>query len=118
MQPELGVGMLEYDIILNFTSDDEAFTALAVGNLAAYLKHANIRSSVIPNPQSQDLGTAIGVILGSAAIIELARGIADYVRRFHVSDIEVVGKTKVVRIKNVSQKSLPELVEKISLAID
>lgn len=110
--------MKAYDLKVRFFSGSDVASGRAASNLSGALTEKGIEAEVVADESTQDAGTIVGIILGSAAIIEIARGIADYIRRYNVSDVEFEGKSGTVRLTNVHKKELTELIEKISEVVE
>ena len=110
--------MQKHDFLVKFISPSDVDASRAARDFASAVEEKGIESDLIGSNETQDAGVIVGIILGSAAIVEVARGIADFVRRYNVSDVEVVGKHKTVRISDVNHKDLVELVARVSEAID
>ena len=110
--------MRNHDLTIKFISESDADAANAARDFSSAANEKGIDSEIIGSSETQDAGVIVGIILGSAAIVEIARGIADFVRRYNVSDVEVVGRHKSVRISDVNHKDLVELVARLSKTID
>lgn len=110
--------MKAYDLKITFISESDVASSQSASGLTGTLTETGIDAEIVADENTQDAGTIVGIILGSAAIIEIARGIADYIRRYNVSDVEFEGKSGRVRVSNVHKKELPEIIEKISEVID
>ena len=63
---------------------------------------------------AQDVGTILIILLGSKVGIELAKGMADWLRQRNTSKIVVRSGDKSVELDHLSVKSAKELVEKLS----
>lgn len=110
--------MKAYDLKVRFISESDVAASQSASNLSGTLAEKGIDAEVVADESTQDPGTIVGIILGSAAIIEIARGVADYIRRYNVSDVEFEGKSGTIKITNVHKKELPEIIEKISEVVD
>ncbi len=106
--------MQRYDLQVKFIAETDMAASQSASQLHDALEQRGFECDVLADENTQDAGAIIGIILGSAALIEVARGIADFIRRYNVSDIEFEGKSGVVRVSNVRNKDISELVEKIS----
>lgn len=110
--------MQHFDLQVKFFADSEMSSSRSARQLNDTLGQKGYDSKVVANEITQDAGTIVGIILGSAALIEIARGIADCIRRYNVNDIEFVGTSRTVRISNVHRKDVSELLEQISKVVE
>ncbi len=109
--------MQSHDFLVTFIAESDVDAGAAAREFAAFLTQSGTGANLISDNETQDFGVVVGIVLGSAAIVEIARGIADYVRRYNVSDVEVVGKRTTVRISNVRSADLNEIVTKLTEAV-
>ena len=105
---------MNFDLTIHFISENDAAAGLATQGFSQYLNGMEVENEIVPNDATQDAGTIIGIILGSAAAIELAKGIAAYIKRYGVSDIEVSNGDKTIKITNVPNAQVGEIADKIS----
>ena len=61
------------------------------------------------DPEAQDFGTTLAVVLGTPAVIVLAKAIRDWAKRKDQASIEING----ARIKNVSSADVADIVAAI-----
>jgi hypothetical protein len=58
---------------------------------------------------AQDIGTILVVILGSKVAIEIAKGIADWLRQRNTSKIKITAGDKTVEVDHLSVRSAEDL---------
>ena len=63
------------------------------------------------DPEAQDFGTIVSVILGSAAITAVAKGIRDWLARNQDAEIELRTKDHVFIAKHIRGKDVIELTK-------
>ena len=64
--------------------------------------------------EAQDVGTILIILLGSKVGIEIAKGIADWLRQRNKSKIVIKAGDKTVEIDNLSVKSAQDVAEKLT----
>ncbi len=86
--------------------------------LAADLKHFLEDTSpevnaeqIRANPEDQDFGTILGIVLGSAAITAVAKGIRDWLARNQDAEIEFRTKDHIFIAKNLRGKDAVQLAK-------
>jgi hypothetical protein len=62
------------------------------------------------NPQNQDLGTIIGIIVGSAGLTAVAKGIADWLRKRQTANITIKRDGSIIA-ENVTSADAVKLLE-------
>jgi hypothetical protein len=66
------------------------------------------------NPEAQELGTLIGVLLGAKATIEIAKGIAKWLVRSNQAKIRITSRSgKEVVISNIESKDLADVLRSL-----
>ena len=65
------------------------------------------------DPEALDFGTVLEVVLATPAIIELAKGIANWLSRTHSSKLTVVRPDGITVVENISACDAADLAEKL-----
>jgi hypothetical protein len=84
---------------------------------AGHSNEAESLKLVRQNPNAQDLGSIVSVVLAAPAIIELARGIADYLRRLAPKDRKIVLNGGEIKIE-LSNPTPEDLTKAISAFLE
>lgn len=93
---------MQYHVSVGLRADTDATSSSATTLLINRLHQRQITSEIIPCPEKLDFGTTISIILGSAAIIELAKGISDVLRRYRSTTIIIERDGRRVEISNTN----------------
>lgn len=64
--------------------------------------------------EAQDIGTILVVILGSKVAIEIAKGIADWLRQRNTSKIKITAGNKTIEVDHLSVRSAEDLSDMLS----
>jgi hypothetical protein len=65
------------------------------------------------DPAAMDFGTALEIVLAAPAIIELAKGISNWLARSHSSKVTVIGPDGTVIVENIGAREAAGLAEKL-----
>jgi hypothetical protein len=65
--------------------------------------------------EAMDFGTALEVILAAPALIELAKGISNWLSRTHSSKVTVIGPDGQTIVENIGASDAAELAEKLQV---
>jgi hypothetical protein len=65
------------------------------------------------DPEAMDFGAALAVVLATPAIVELAKGIANWLARTHSSRVTVIGSDGTTIVENISAREAGDLAEKL-----
>jgi hypothetical protein len=68
------------------------------------------------NPEAQDFGATLVLVLGTTAVTAVARGIQAWLARNSGATIEVVVGDRTVRAKNLDSKGIEELAKVVAAA--
>jgi hypothetical protein len=66
------------------------------------------------DPEALDFGSALEIALTAPAVIELAKGISNWLRRAHSSKLTVVGPDGIIIAENISARETADLAEKLA----
>lgn len=109
---------LRYEI--TFPSSDAAEGNIYVKDLAEFLESLSNSEDVIKtepirtNPEAQDFGASLAVILGTAAVTALAKGVAAWLKGHTGVNMDVTTRAGHVVIRNVESKSAAEIVRALA----
>lgn len=102
------------EAIIAFPGVSDAEANMLAGSLTPAIREMDPHVSVQrrrTNPESQDAGIILGIILGSAAISTVAKGIAAWLARHSGTEIEIqLPDGTSVRVKNASGHDTAETV--------
>nr|WP_320141683.1 hypothetical protein [uncultured Cohaesibacter sp.] len=110
--------MDHFDLSIKFNLKNNADASFAASDLEQFYRESGIDCTRYSNEKTQDLGSIVGIILGSASLTVIARGVADRIRRYNVCDIEIVGKTRTIKIKDAPKSSIEELTKSIAEVVE
>lgn len=65
------------------------------------------------DPEALDFGTMLEVILAGPSILELAKGITNWLGRVHSSKLTVIGSDGTTIVENISSHDAASLAEKL-----
>lgn len=65
------------------------------------------------DPEAMDFGAGIAVVLSAGAVIELAKGIANWLARTHSSKITVTRSDVLIIVENISARDAANLAQKL-----
>jgi hypothetical protein len=65
------------------------------------------------DPEAMDFGVTLSIVLAAPAIIELAKGISNWLNRTHSSKLTVIASDGTVILENVSAREAADLAEKL-----
>ena len=104
--------MEHYEVTISFPATDPLTGNRLAAELAAQL--SGIADGVAAKTRrdtsdSQDFGSLVAVVLGAPAVIAVAQGLADWIRKQGRVDIEI--SREVVRLENVADKDLEKILE-------
>lgn len=78
------------------------------------IEEQGIRTEIIKERKdTQELGTILAIILGSKAIVEIAKGIADYIRKRSEVKITVKKEDGTVLIENARSKDIAPVLTQL-----
>jgi hypothetical protein len=60
--------------------------------------------------ESQDFGATLAIVLAGPAVVAIAKGIADWLRRHHGVTIEITTPDKKVIAQNVTARNVVEII--------
>ena len=70
------------------------------------------------NPESQDFGATVVLILGTSAVTAIAQGIRTWLARNSGVSIDIVVRGKVFRARNLDSQSVQELAKVLAASGD
>lgn len=95
---------MRFEILVKSSNSREA-GALA-RDIASNLGSRGVRTEVVSDPLTQDLGATIVLVLGTAAAVEVAKGIADRIRRDRSSSIRLTNdRGESIEISGISEEA-------------
>lgn len=105
--------------IIRVNSKDAKSSMLAVDYLERRLSKVSELERYSDNKGTQDAGAILAIILGSAFLVEIAKGIADLIRRDRSAAVEVVRSdgTKVI-ISGISCKTAEDVFQELQTLFD
>jgi hypothetical protein len=75
----------------------------------------SVHASLSPSdPQHQELGTILGVVLGAKAVVVVSKGIADWLKARHQASITIKCRSGQVVAKNITSKEVDSLARLIA----
>jgi acetylornithine deacetylase/succinyl-diaminopimelate desuccinylase-like protein len=107
-------------VVISFGDTTTAEGNRFAGSLAETLRGLNPTIQVErirERPDTQDFGASLAVILGTAAVVELAKGIASWLARNSGSKIEIRREGQVVMFaSHLDSVDVPKLAEALRAA--
>lgn len=106
-----------------FPQTDDADANIYASDLANCLKDQNVSyeelsaEPVRSNRQSQDFGTSLALILGTAATTAVAKGIQVWLKGHTGASMEIMTEQGHVILRNVESKSLAEIAKAFAEAM-
>jgi hypothetical protein len=67
------------------------------------------------DPTTQDLGATIGIVIGSAAVTAVAKGMADWMRKRSTARL-VLSKDKII-IENVTPSTIESILRRLTESV-
>lgn len=105
---------------VRYTIRFEGLDAVGAGRAAESLRRSLqeekpeiIATRVRTDADLMDFGTALSVVLTAPAIIELAKGLSNWLARTHSSRVTVTGPDGVTIVENISSREAVSLAEKL-----
>ena len=80
--------------------------------IGAEIKVRRVRTDA----DTMDFGTALEIVLGAPAILELAKGIAAWLARSHSSKITIIGPNGTTIVENLRARDASGLAERLQTA--
>lgn len=107
---------MKVEIILNTESDSD--TSLAHLEVRDFLLSQGIEAETRSADGRQDLAAILTVVLGSAFAVTIAKGIAERIAKYRISEVDIQIRDKRVVVKNVREKMVPELTSEITAILE
>ena len=98
---------------LNSTADEASIVARGMADELGEIDGVVSAKPKRDNPQAQDFGSTIVLILGTASVTAIAQGIKTWLSRTG-TDAEIDSSTGNVILKNVASKEIAEIAKAIS----
>lgn len=101
---------------IRFDTLDAASASSAAESLRRTLRDTDptIQSTLVrTDPEALDFGTAIHVALAAPAIIQLAKGISNWLGRTPSSRVTVIDANGIVVVENISLRDAPRLAKEL-----
>ena len=103
---------MNYDILIEVASSNDRAASQLTKELLDTVSGIVEKSQITNQNDSQDFGTILAIVLGSAAIVEVAKGIADRIRRDRNSTVILKAKNgNELEISGVSEQAAVEILE-------
>jgi hypothetical protein len=117
MQKSSGQDRMEEGYVVRFPKSDDATGNMQARDLADFLRDelpldAGVKATPQrANPEAQDFGATLVLILGTAAVTAVAKGIAAWLKGHTGVTMEIATTTGHVIVKNVESKSAAEIAQ-------
>jgi hypothetical protein len=103
--------------MIRFEGMPPSDAGLAAENLLRSLRYSNptfVGKRVRTDPEAMDFGSVLAVALAAPAVVELAKGIANWLARTHSSRVTIVGPDGVAIAENIGAGEAAALVQRLS----
>lgn len=113
-------GRAEVEPVLKYTIRFDMLETADAGRAAESLRRALHESDqgiearrVRIDPDAMDFGAALEIMLAAPAVVELARGIANWLARSHTSKLTIIAHDGTTIVENIGARDAVGLAEKL-----
>jgi hypothetical protein len=108
------------DDLITYTIRFEGMSAADSGRAADSLRRslresnpALVGKRVRADPEAMDFGTVLAVSLAAPAVVELAKGIANWLARTHSSKVTIIASDGIAIVENIGAGEAGALLQKL-----